>query len=289
MAIFTIKNKFLALSVNSFGAEASSLQSNGEEYIWQANKDIWPRHAPVLFPVVGKLKNDQYHYKGINYEMSQHGFARDREFLMVEQTDNTLEFELTDDEASMQVYPFHFSLRIRYELNEKKLEVKYIVFNPDNKPLLFSIGAHPGFSCRVKDQKGLGDYYLEFEKSGALIAQTLEGGLQSGSSYEISLQNNRLPLSKELFDNDAIVLKDKQINSLSLVSKSGSGIGFTCKDWPYFGIWTKKGSDDFVCLEPWYGIADHKDSNGDLEKKEGILKLEPHQSFTCVYSLEIFS
>jgi galactose mutarotase-like enzyme len=278
----SIKNNSLSILVHHKGAELCSVKNKaGEEFIWQADKSTWARHAPVLFPIVGKLRNDNYNFNGKNYSLAQHGFARDKEFILVERTDSVLEFELTASEESLQVYPFHFSLRIRYELNGNKIKVSYTVFNPNNFEMVFSIGAHPGFNCKLEDHE------LDFGNITSLTAQKLKEGLISDETYEIKFNKGKLGLAAALFDNDALVFKGKQIEEISLLSKkTACKIKMTCKDWPYFGIWSKKGSDAFVCLEPWYGIADSVNASGELIEKEGILKLEAHKNFECGFEME---
>lgn len=281
MAVFQIQNKELSISVNSIGAELSSMKWGQQELLWQGDKNVWARHAPVLFPFVGKLKENKFTYEGKDYSMPQHGFARDREFILTEQSDNVLEFELTASEDSLKIYPFHFSLIIRYELKGNVLITRYIIFNPDNKDLLFSIGAHPGFNCN-----GMIDSYLEFENE-TLVGEKLKEGLLSGESYDLKLPNKVLPLHSSLFDNDALVFRDAQINKITLCGKNLPKIHMHCKDWPYFGIWSKKGCRDFICLEPWYGVADHVSHSGNFIEKEGVLSMTPHQSFTAEFSVEI--
>lgn len=287
MAAYTLGNTALGITVNSAGAELCSLKAGDSELVWQGKKDVWPRHAPVLFPVVGKLKNDASYYNGNEIKLTQHGFARDREFKLIEQNESSLEFELTADEETLRIFPFHFSLIIRYQLQGSTLNISYKVFNPNNSVLLFSIGAHPGFNCKRTPGETLGDFTLEFEHD-SLTTEKLENGLQSGLTYNIPLKNKKLALSSPLFDNDAIVLKNNQVNSVTLFSsKSGAAIRMNCKDWPYFGIWSKKGSDEFVCLEPWHGITDAVSSAGDFSAKEGIIHLEPNKQFEASYSIEV--
>ncbi len=282
MGLHQIKNNSLSISVNSFGAELCSVKgTDGTEYIWQAQKDIWPRYAPVLFPIVGKLNDNKYRLEEVQYNLSQHGFARDMEFICVEETTDVLEFELLPNEETFSKYPFHFSLRIRYELNNTSIRIIYIVLNPNNTVLPFSIGAHPGFIS-----KPLNEYHLEFSNKQTLIAQKLKDGLVSDETYTIATKNGILDLSAELFANDALVFKNTQIEELTLASKSSDRkVKMQCKGWPYFGIWTKKGCNDFVCLEPWYGVADKPGFKADISEKEGIIDLEPHKSFTASYSV----
>jgi galactose mutarotase-like enzyme len=283
MSSHSISNTQISISVNSLGAELISLKKNEKEFLWQSDKNVWARYAPVLFPIVGKLKNNEYLFDNTAYNLPQHGFARDSEFTLIAQNKTSLEFEITADENTLKIYPFHFSLRILYELNENSLTIKYKVFNPDKKDLLFSIGAHPGFNC-----KSLNDNYLEFENKNELTAEKLKDGLLSGETYKLKLENGRLQLSTELFDNDALVFKNTQIEKVALCStKTKEKIILTCKNWPYFGIWTKKGSDAFVCLEPWYGIADSVNSSGELVKKEGIVKIGPYKYFNTEFELAL--
>ena len=282
MSVYSISNKLISISVNSFGAELVSLKKEDIELIWQADKTIWRRYAPVLFPIVGKLNPERKN------DLTQHGFARDMEFILVEQKNNCLEFELTANEKTLTLYPFHFSLRIRYELEISGIKTKYIVFNPNNETLFFSIGAHPGFNCKRSEGESLQDFYLEFENKNTLIAEKLSDGLLSGESYTINLNENKLTLSTSLFNNDALVFKNKQIAKVTLCShKSKVKVVMECKNWPYFGIWTKKGSNAFVCLEPWFGITDNLSAHGNFESKPGILRLQPNSKFEAQFSIEI--
>ncbi|MBK7666889.1 MAG: aldose 1-epimerase family protein [Sphingobacteriaceae bacterium] len=288
MPVYSISNTKIAITVNSFGAELISLKSNSTELFWQADKTVWPRHAPILFPIVGKLKENKFKYNNAEYNLSQHGFARDKEFALVEQSENVLEFELTASEETLEIYPFHFSLRIRYELSDATLAVKYLVFNPDKTDLLFSIGAHPGFNCKRLEGETLNDFYLEFKSNNHLTIEKLKDGLLSGETSIIKLDSGKLQLSTELFENDALVFKNTQIEEIKLCStKSKQQIKLNCKNWPYFGIWSKKGSDAFVCLEPWYGITDSVGYNGNFDLKEGVIRLQPYQSSEYIFSVQI--
>lgn len=286
MANFSISNKNISVSVNSLGAELTSIKKENTELLWQSDKAVWPRYAPVLFPIVGKVKNDQYTYKDSIYKLTQHGFARDKEFVLTEQSESALEFELTANEETLKIYPFHFTFRIRYELQDSTLKVEYIVFNPDKDNLLFSVGAHPGFNCKRVNGESLNDFYLEFKDKNELIIEKLSEGLLSGETLVLKLNAGKLQLSTALFDNDALVFKNTQIGSVKLCSaKSKQQITMNCKDWPYFGVWTKKGSDAFVCLEPWYGITDTKQNLGDLTMKEGILELKQNSKFEAFFNI----
>ncbi len=171
MGSFQIQNNLLSIKVNSFGAELCSVFSKETdiEYIWQADKTIWARHAPNLFPIVGKLKEGEFLYESHAYKLSQHGFARDNEFICIEQTENHLLFELTESEQTLQHYPFHFSFQIGYKLIGNKLETSYSVFNTDTNDLYFSVGAHPAFNCPLQKNESFNDYDLVFPGKDSLI------------------------------------------------------------------------------------------------------------------------
>lgn len=291
MSVFQLQNNQLTIKVNSFGAElcSSVFNESNIEYIWQANASVWARHAPNLFPIVGKLKGGQFTYHNQFYSLPQHGFARDNEFICVEQSEYHLLFELTANEKLMQNFPFHFSLQIGYKLIGNRIDVSYSVFNPDNTQLYFSVGAHPAFNCPLQNNESFEDYELVFPNKDSLIINTLNDGLITHHTKKVPLENNTLKVSKQLFDNDALVFMNQQIEEVKLVSnKSKHGVSLVSKGWPYYGIWSKKGTEQFVCLEPWYGIADSEAMMETFEKKTGIIKLEPEQTFNCSFEILLF-
>lgn len=291
MSVFQLQNNVLSIKVNSFGAELCSVLSNETsiEYIWQANEHVWARHAPNLFPIVGKLKDGSYTYQSKLYQLPQHGFARDNEFICIEERTDFLLFEFTANESTLWKFPFHFSLQIGYKLIGNKIEVSYSVFNPDSKELYFSIGAHPAFNCPLQEKESFNDYELVFPNKNTLVINILNDGLITNHTREIELVNNVLPISKQLFDNDALVCLNTQIEEVSLVSKkTNHGVSLISKNWPYYGIWSKKGTECFVCLEPWYGIADNENTAGEFESKTGIIKVEPEQYFNCSFDILFF-
>lgn len=290
-SIFTIENDCLLVTVRDLGAEIVSVRSKlyGTEYIWQADQAVWPRHAPLLFPIVGRLKNNTYCYNGSAYPLPQHGFARDTTFTCVEQAPERLVFELTANETSLRVFPFHFCLQVIYGLEKDQLNISYRVFNPDNHSLYFSLGAHPGFNCPLAEGDAFEDYVLEFPGLDHLTCTKLADGLTTDSTYTLALTNNRLSVSRQLFSNDALVLSKHQVRTVSLLSlRSGRGVEVHCKDWPHVGIWTKSHTGKFICLEPWHGIADHEGATGQLEEKQGIICLLPEQEFACHYTTRFF-
>jgi galactose mutarotase-like enzyme len=282
----TLQSNHLTVLINSFAAELSSVKNkNNIEFIWQADKTVWARHAPVLFPIVGKLKDDHFIFEDKSYQLPQHGFARDMEFESVSENRDACVFRLVSNSETLKKYPFDFIFEIKYQLEENILTTFYTVKNPSEKILYFSVGAHPGFNCPLLPGEKLEDYYLEFEKSD-LKTTVLTNGLRNDYNETLALKNNRLFLTSSLFDKDALVFENNQVNALSLGSaKSSHKIVMDCKNWPFFGIWSKKGSNQFVCLEPWYGIADSVYSTHQFASKKGILSLNPFSEFNCSYSV----
>lgn len=291
MSSHQIHNDEFSIKVNSFGAELCSVSSkkNKLEYIWQAQKDLWPRYAPNLFPIVGKLKEGNYSFQNNIYQLPQHGFARDSEFTCVEKKDDTLIFELKSSEETLKHYPFDFTFQIIYTLLENRLITEYKIYNPTQSLLYFSVGAHPAFNCPLQKNELFEDYILEFPDINTLEINELNNGLIKSNTKNIFLKKNKLNISTSLFENDALVLTNYQINKIRLVSsKSKHGVEMNCKNWPYFGIWTKKNSEKFICLEPWHGIADFETSSQKLKEKEGIIELKPEQHFNCSFEILFF-
>lgn len=289
MAQYSLSNNQLELKVKSFGAELCSVRSKEDqlEYIWQANGSVWARHAPNLFPIVGKLRNGEFSYKGSQHALPQHGFARDMEFICIEETADSLTFELTANDDTLRFFPFHFSLQVSYVLLNDTVKISYTVFNPDHKDLYMSLGAHPAFNCPLQEHEAFGDYELHFNGMNLLTVNKLREGLIADETKVLHLSDHTLHLNAALFEKDALVLKDAQIREVRLSStQSGRGVEMTCEGWPYFGIWTKPGTAQFLCLEPWHGIADSVHASGILDEKEGMIKIPSEQYFHAGYAIK---
>ena len=282
-----LQNDFLALTVHPQGAELASVrdQQDQTEYLWQADPSHWGRHAPVLFPIVGRLKDDQYRYGGQIYGLSQHGFARDCSFELVENRANLLDFRLSADEETRQRYPFDFVLHIRYTLAGRELTVSYQVANRGQVPMPFSIGAHPAFNCPLVAGESFADYDFVLAQPETAERHRLAGGLYTGEVETVFDGSNHLPLTPALFEQDALVFHHLQSEWVALRSRvSGREVRMTIGSFPYFGLWTKPGAP-FVCLEPWQGLADYTDASGDLTDKPGIHLLMPKQVHTSSYTI----
>lgn len=295
--IHSLKNSEIKIDVNTFGAELKSLISLDQniEYLWQGNPEFWNRSSPVLFPIVGKLLDDKYIFENKEYSMSQHGFARDKEFILIEENENLLKFLLKEDEETLKIYPFSFELYITYELQKRSLKVSYDVINKSSKEMYFSIGAHPAFNWPIKYEnekvvEKQEDYYFEFEtlKENSLNRfPLLENGI-SNNLENISLLENKLNISKNTFINDALIFKNENINSIKLKNSVNSRfIQMDFDGFSYLGLWSKPTGAPFVCIEPWCGIADFIKSNKKLEDKEGINILEKDDTFSKSYTIKI--
>jgi len=284
----TIQNEYLVATVNSVGAELCSLKDrSGVEYIWQADPRVWPRHCPVLFPVVGKLVEQIYRYGGKEFRMPRHGFARDKEFQLVDSGRKHLEFKLLPDEDIRSQYPFEFELTVKYLLEENGLDVRYIISNPGEDILPFSIGAHPAFSCSWKRGDSIGDFYLEFEKQEEAERHFLEDGLLSERTEKI-LENDRiLKLDEHTFDQDALLFMDIHSHRISLCShKHKTRLALEYPSFPFVAIWSKPKAK-FVSIAPWLGHADPVDMEGEIMTKPGIKRLDAGDSHECIHRIVI--
>jgi galactose mutarotase-like enzyme len=280
-----ISNDKLTASINTMGAELFSLQdSKGREYMWEGNPEFWGKHSPVLFPIVGTLKNNSYSYKGINYTMSRHGFARDNKFTVVEKNDNSVTFGLKANGDTLKVYPFDFELHITYKINSAELSVSYAIINHGEQVMPFSIGAHPAFALPGSFE----DYSLEFEKDEELVSTPLENDLLSDKEVKVPRQNAVLSLSYDLFKNDALIFKTLQSKSITINKTGIPFIKVNYKDFPHLGIWTKVNAP-FICIEPWHGYSDRLDSKVDLPDKEGVVNLASGAVQNFIFNIEILS
>lgn len=286
-----LENNCLKISIKNAGAELTSIfsKNNNTEYLWQGNSKFWNRQSPVLFPFVGKLKNDTYFIDGKSYKQSQHGFARNKEFKLVEDVKTKKVFELNWLEETLKVYPYKFTLQILYELKESTLQVSFKVINTDDKDVYFSIGAHPAFSCPLQNTNNFSDYYIEFESEeniNQLFLNTENGLIQPEKAQQKRVC--KIPLDYSLFENDALIFEKIQSNSVSLKStKHNNGITLSAKNWDYFAFWTKKDAP-FLCFEPWMGIADAENTNQNFKEKIGVKKLGVGEVYCTNYSITIF-
>ncbi|WP_173973194.1 aldose 1-epimerase family protein [Flavobacterium bizetiae] len=265
------------------GAELFSLKNNdNKEYIWEGNPDFWGKHSPILFPIVGTLKNNTYTIEGKEYQLPRHGFARDMEFQLVEKTENSAVFSLESNSETLKKYPFEFELQLIYTLEDTSLHIEYKVINKSGKKLPFSIGAHPAIAL----PENFEDYAFKFEKEEVLKYYLLENDLISNKTKVLETTNGTVPLNYQLFENDALIFKALESKSLTILEKSKPYINVDFKDFPSLGLWTKDQAP-FICVEPWLGYSDTSENSGDLFEKEGILILDSDQTFNSKFTITI--
>jgi galactose mutarotase-like enzyme len=285
-----LENEHIQTTFVVKGAELQSLKSksSGMEYIWSGEPAYWGKHSPILFPLVGALKDQTYIYNKKSYLLPRHGFARDMDFTYQQLSATEVIFTLEETGETLQVYPFRFKLDIRYVLSGHTLSCSYEVSNPDPaKELLFSVGGHPAFAVPFKKGELYTDYFLEFNKDEQLCYHKVERDLIAREVETLKLDGNRLHLQHELFYNDALVLKTLKSDCISIKNNTNqSALHFKFKGFPYFGIWAAKDAD-FICLEPWCGIADGVEHDQQLKNKEGIETLAEGQTWKRTWEAEI--
>lgn len=284
-----LKNGVLEVSTKCQGAELTSIKLNGYEYLWSGDSNYWNRQAPVLFPIIGKLKDNRMVAENKEFTMGRHGFARDMEFSEVFCSENKVMYLLTSDSHTLSMYPYLFELYISYELINNRIKVTYEVNNIDNKDIYFSIGAHPAFRCPIVEDSEFEDYYIEFEKSETQKFINQPGGLIKFEDDLILDNSNRLELNKRIFGEiDTYIFHNLNSKVVSLKSKkSKREISMYFDKFPYFGIWTKPDDAKFICLEPWFGVNDCVDSNGMFDEKLGIQRLGVGEKFSCSYEIGV--
>jgi galactose mutarotase-like enzyme len=289
--MFTIENPQIKAVVNAKGAELTQLfhKDHQLDYLWHGDPAVWGKHSPVLFPIVGTLKNNTYLYNGQSYQLPRHGFARDKQFAVEEHNGDTITFLLRHDAETMTVYPFAFEFRIRYTLFENSLAVAYEVLNTGKEDMYFSVGAHPAFKLPLVTGTTYTDYYLQFNQVETAPRWPISpDGLIEQTPLPLLEKTNRLNLSKDLFQKDALVLKGMGATIVTLGSdKTSHGFRFDYPGFPFLGIWAAKNAD-FVCIEPWCGIADPVTTDQQLVDKEGINKLTSCETFTRTWTVTVY-
>ena len=287
-----LENNLLKVTASCNGGELHSLfnKSNNTEYLWNGNPEFWKYHAPILFPIIGKVKDNTYTIDNKSYTLPQHGLARTSTFNIIESSNTILSYELVYSEDSLKVYPYKFKLIISYELCANTIKVSYTVKNMDSKTIYFSIGAHPAFMCPIKENESIDDYYFEFSKSeeATLMELSPTTGLYTKNRLVNPCQGNILNITKDLFKNDALVFDSLNSTSVSLKSrKNNLSLTMDFENFTHLGLWSIPSGCPFVCIEPWFGHADFEDFNDEFKNKAGIQKLDIDKEFRCSYKLTI--
>lgn len=286
-----LKSSAAVVKIKSKGAELCSFKSlkTNVEYVWQADPEVWGRHAPVLFPIVGQVEDGEYFVDDERYELSQHGFARDKAFEIVSQSDTQVVFSLKFDEDTLKKYPYKFQLDISYTLDEASLKIGYEVRNLDDKELLFQLGAHPGFTCPFNSGDSFSDYKLVFDKPLNEDRLLFDDGLLNGEISKDFMNNqDTITLDDNTFDNDAIIFETDQIESVLITKDGQTGLEVDVTGWPLLGIWSKpKANAPYVCIEPWFGVASVRGESKELKDKKAIQKLASGAVFNVSFDVTI--
>ena len=286
----TIRNRYIEATISNMGAELVSLKNlkTSRELIWEGNPVFWKYHAPVLFPIVGSLNMNEYRYNGKTYKMRQHGFAREKEFRLIRQTDTSVVHVLESDEKLKEIYPFDFRLEISQTLEQNRLVVRWSVKNldPENR-MYFSIGAQPAF--RLPERKNGFYIYFPGERTLSYILKDLKAdAADPGQIYLMMLEDGYLQLEDHLFDIDTYIFEGNQIQEVSLCGPDKKPfVTVHCTGSPYFALWSRSDFAPFVCLIPWYGRLDNRGFKGELPEKEGIIRLEGGGTFNWWYEIEV--
>ena len=275
-----LENEFLKISVDTHGAELSSIynKKTDKNMLWHGDSAFWGRKSPILFPVVGRYKNGKTTYNGKEYALGQHGFARDMEFALIEKGENKLSFSLESNEETLTKYPFKFRLVCSFELINNKITVGWDVLNTDDKTMYFSIGAHPAFYCNK------GETVLSMNGENLEYSLVNSDGLYTPKKYGV---DSSFVLHDHIFDNDALIIENSNVTEVSL-SDNGKNYLTVKFDAPLFGIWspTKKNAP-FVCIEPWYGRCDAENFNGDITEREWGNSLKINENWHKEYEIII--
>lgn len=289
--LHTIENGFLICTIESNGAEIRSLKNKatGEEYIWQIDNSIWGSSSPVLFPSIGKIKDDKVIYDGKEYSMPKHGIIRNNDQLRFKQHDTKkCSFTLLSSEETLIQYPYKFSFTVEFSLIENRLLMNYIIENKDAVPMQFSCGGHTAYSCPLDEKTKLSDYVVEFPSQVHLKANTLgPSGLLSNHKREIESDGRLLELSETIFNQDALIFSDIAFDSIRLRRKNKEkGVIVRFTGYPHLALWSKP-SANYVCIEPWLGLPDREDESLDLKEKTSYKTIESGMKIALAIETEI--
>jgi len=290
--IYTIENERVQVQVNSLGAELWSIKTKADncEYLWQGDEAYWTGRAYNLFPICGRLFEGKYTYKGDTYEMNLHGFLRHAETRVVEETETSLAFELTENEVTLAQYPFRFRIVIGYELEGNTVHHTFVVENTDTKDLIFAVGGHPGFNVPLTEGETFEDYYVEFDsdKQPQLVVMS-DTCFDTGYRRPFPLEEGaRLPLRHDLFNVDAIFLTYMSDGVTLRSKKSDKFVHLYYPDMNALGFWHKPRTEaPYICIEPWYSVPSYDGEVDDLEQKQLMVHLAPGCDYENTFNITV--
>ena len=283
----TIHGEGVTATVLAHGAELCSLKTSaGLEFVWQAGAE-WKRHAPLLFPIVGRLKNDTLHHRGKSYSLTQHGFARDRRFEWVDRARSSCRLVLTDDAQTSARYPFAFRLTVTYTLRGAELSVLFEIANPGQEMLPASLGGHPAFNWPLLPEVSKKNYRLGFSREEPAPIRRLKDGLLRPQPEPSPIRGRELALSETLFDDDALILDKPASTSVRYSASEGPSLEVSWEAFRELGIWSKPGGAPFLCIEPWRGFASPQEFDGEFADKPGLMHIKPGETEHLSYRISI--
>ncbi len=285
---YTIENEYLKLTVTTWGAQVKSVvrKSDGVEHIWQADKDVWGYHAPILFPHAGKVVDNIIEAKGGKYESGQHGFARLMEHDFVDQTADTIVLELCSSPETLEKFPYEFRLVSTFTLENDTLHHTLTVENLDTDKLPFGIGYHPAFTVPFDDKHVATDYELRFsDMESPICINNLPHGLIHGDIYHLGANIQSIPVDGNLFANDSHCMVNLKSSTLGIYEK-GTGRAVVCdiREFPYTLLWSKPGMPQFICIEPWHSLPSPENGSTKWEEKPAAAVLNPGEAWSCTLS-----
>lgn len=286
----TLKNEHLTIEVSSLGAELQSIRdAEGHEYLWQADERFWPRHSPILFPIVCGLWEGKYRTEGKEYPMGRHGFARDTEFKLLRKSATKVTFALQSNEETLKAYPYRFILSVTYRLEGNRIHVVWHVHNIDDKEIHFQIGGHPAFNLPDVEEGEPMRGVMCFDNMGRVERiYGNEGGCVRPERFDTGSTDGLWAFTEETFRDDAVIIDQCQLRQVSLLDKTGRPVVTVCFQAPAVGIWSPYGKNaPFVCIEPWYGLHDWVDYSGEFKDKYLMNHLQPGASFMSEYTIKV--
>lgn len=286
-----LSNETLRVEVSAHGAELQSIRKGDVEYLWQGDSRYWGRRSPVLFPIVGSVWEARYRVDGTEYQLGQHGFARDMDFTLVCATDTEVRYRLESSDETLAKYPYPFVLEIAYRLHGASIDVIWEVKNPSDKDMYFQIGAHPAFFYPDYDPEKSGRGFFTFDRTEGIecIRIKEKGCVDAVTKWPLEMPEGVLKLEKDTFDAiDTIMVQDGQLKRVNMFKEDGTAWLSLSFDAPVVGIWSPPGKvAPFICIEPWYGRCDRVGYEGEYKDKDWMNCLAPGEGFKSVYTIEI--
>ena len=286
-----LSNETLRVEVSAHGAELQSIRKGDVEYLWQGDSRYWGRRSPVLFPIVGSVWEARYRVAGTEYQLGQHGFARDMDFTLVCDTDTEVRYRLESSDETLAKYPYPFVLEIAYRLHGASIDVIWEVKNPSDKDMYFQIGAHPAFFYPDYDSEKSGRGFFTFDRTEGIecIRIKEKGCVDAETKWPLEMPEGVLKLEKDTFDAiDTIMVQDSQLKRVNMFKEDGTAWLSLSFDAPVVGIWSPPGKvAPFICIEPWYGRCDRVGYEGEYKDKDWMNCLAPGEGFKSVYTIEI--